>query len=202
MATEVYLMTALLVIAAAYVILRVHQMMKFQGKMLVTCPENRKAAAVQIGWGRALRAALLGKKHLELCECSRWPEMEKCEQDCLFQVERDPEGHKVWNMVASFFAGKKCVYCGKTIDALSHFDQYPALLNSERKTTEWDKLRPEQLPAAFEHSKPVCSNCHTIETLIRQQPDRVTYRPWERSGPLGEYKPEGENKPQTIEPRM
>lgn len=202
MATEVYLLTSLVVIAAAYLLMRVHQMIKFQGKMLVTCPENRKGAAVKISWGRALMAALLGRQHLELCECSRWPELEKCERDCLFQVERDPKGHKVWNVAANFFAGKTCAYCGKPIDALSHFDQYPALLDAGKKTTEWDKLRPEELAEAFENRKPVCSSCHTIETLIREHPDRVTFRPWERSGPLGEYKPEGENKPRTIETRM
>lgn len=202
MATEVYLVTGLLVILVAYLALRVHQMMKFQGRMLVTCPENRKPAAVRIAWMRALRAAVLGKKQLQLCACSRWPEMDKCEQDCLFQVERDPEGHKVWNVAANYFAGKACVCCGKPIEALSHIDDYPALIDKQMKSREWDKLRPEDLPEAFENCKPICSSCHAIETLIREQPDRVTYRPWERSGPLGEYKPEGENKPKNIETRM
>jgi hypothetical protein len=189
MATEVYLLIGLLVIATAYVAVKVHEVIKFRGRMLVTCPETRKPAAVKVGLWRAIRTSLFGKAHVELCECTRWPEAAKCEQDCLFQVERYPEDHRVWNVAKSWFEGKTCVYCGKPIQVLSHTNQFPALLNAEKKTILWDELPPEKLPEAFASCKPVCGNCHTIESLIREQPERVTFRPWERSGPMGEYTP-------------
>ncbi len=199
MATEVYLLVGLLVIAAAYVVMRVHQVMRFRGKMLVTCPETRKAAAVKVGLGRAVWAAILGRPHLVLCECSSWPEREKCEQDCLFQVERYPEDHRVWNVASEWFAGKKCVYCGKPIETLSRIDRHPALLDADKKTIEWDKLPAEKLPEAFSKARPVCWSCNAIETLVREHPDRVVFRSWERTGPLGEYTPEAENKRTKIE---
>ena len=189
MATEAYLLLGLVVIAAAYVATKIHEVAKFHGQMLVTCPETRKPAAVKVGMWRAIRTSMFGKPHMELCECSRWPEAGKCEQDCMFQVQRYPEEHRVWNVAAAWFEGKKCVFCGKPIRSLSHMDQYPALLNDKNVTIEWDDLPAEKLPEAFDKYKAVCADCHTLETLIREQPERVTFRPWEHSGPMGEYKP-------------
>ena len=204
MATEVYLLAGLLVVGATYVIVKVRQMMKYHGTMLVTCPENRKTAAVKVSWGKALRSALRGERvHLELQQCSRWPEMSKCEQDCVFQVRVDPEKHQIWSVAKEFFAGKKCAYCGKPIQSLSHFDDYPALLDATNLTTEWDKVKPQDLPEAFSTRKPICASCHALQTVIREHPEHVVFRPWERSGPLGEYTPmvEGE-KPRPIERKM
>ena len=62
-------------------------------------------------------------------------------------------------------------------------------MDAERKTLEWDDLEPEELPVALSACLPVCWSCHITETLIREHPERLTFRPWERSGPIGEYVP-------------
>jgi hypothetical protein len=188
---DVFLAILFLVTAAGYLTYRVRQVVKFRGKMLVRCPETGKPAAVKMATWRATLSALFGRRDLELSTCSRWPERSDCGQDCLCQVTTDPESHRVWSIASQWFEGKKCVYCHKPIEKLSHFDRMPALLNAERKTFEWNDIPAEQLPEALWGCQPVCWSCHIAETFIREHPDRVVFRPWKRSGPLGEIVAEG-----------
>ena len=200
MAGEVYLLVALVVVAVAYLMSPVREVLRFRGKMLVTCPETRKPAAVKVATWRATLAALLGRRDIELSNCSRWPEREDCGQDCICQITADPESHRVWSIASQWFDGKKCVYCRKPIEKVSHFDRRPALLNAERKTIEWDRIPAEKLPEALCGCLPVCWSCHITETFLREHPERVVFRPWKRSGPLGEYVPENRGKQTTTDP--
>ncbi|HXJ15987.1 MAG TPA: hypothetical protein VNM68_02185 [Candidatus Polarisedimenticolia bacterium] len=193
-----YLLFGLLALATAYVIYRILPILRFRGTMLVTCPENRKPAAVKIAVGRAAAESLVGRPHVELGDCSRWPERRDCGQDCLCEIEADPVGHRVWSVATRWYEGKECVYCHKPIEPLSHLDQRPALVDAERKTVEWDDLPPEKLPEALAGCLPVCWNCHVAETLIREHPDLVTFRKWERSGPIGEYTPKNLHEKSTT----
>jgi len=197
MATEVYLFIALLAIALVYVTKRVWEALKFRGKMLVTCPETHEPAAVKVNVPRAAVEAMVGRHKLALCNCSRWPERADCDQACLEQIERDPERHRVWTIASNWYAGKRCIYCRKPIETLSHFDRSPALLDYEWKTAEWDHLPAETLPAEFSRELPVCWSCHVTETLLREHPDVVTFRPWAKCGPLGEYVPKNLNPKST-----
>jgi hypothetical protein len=185
----ILLLIALAAAAIAYVSYRVGQFMKYGGKMLVTCPETGKPAAVKVSLWRAIVAAVVGQRHIELSDCSRWPEREGCPQDCLCQIEADPEGHRVWQIASKWYEGKTCVYCKKPIEKFDHLDRKPALLSPEGKTFEWNTIPAEKLPEAMWGCLPVCWNCHIAETFLREHPDRVTMRPWERGGPVGEYVP-------------
>ncbi|HUK51683.1 MAG TPA: hypothetical protein VL099_00170 [Candidatus Binatia bacterium] len=190
MSHEYYLLGAMVVLALAYAIPQLLRVRAFRGAMLVTCPENKKPAAVKVSVWRAAMAAVLGRRHLELCNCSRWPERRDCPQDCICEIVGDPEGHRVWNVATEWFRGRACACCGKPITRLGHLDRRPALLDAQHKSVEWDAIPPEKLPEALWGSKPVCWNCHIADTFVREHPDLVTYRPWERSGPLGEYTPQ------------
>ena len=183
-----------LALIVVYVVWQVQQFRKYEGKMLVICPETGKPAAVRIGVAQAVWAALRGRRSIELSTCSRWPERADCDQDCLCQIEANPEAHKAWTIAAKWFVGKKCAYCGIEIPPVEHLDRMPALVNLEKKTYKWDEIPPEELPDAFEACKPVCWNCHIAETFIREHPDLVTYRPWKKGGPVGEYVPEKEKE--------
>lgn len=163
---------------------------RYQGKMLVTCPGTGKPAAVKVDTWRGILAALVGFRRVQLCACSGWPEREDCDQDCLCEIEANPEEHKVWTIASKWFEGKKCAVCGEAISPVQHLDRTPALANFKHETQQWDQIPTEKLPEALWASQPVCWNCHIAETFKRQFPDRVTYRPWERGGPLGEYIPQ------------
>ena len=182
MATETYLLIASAVIAGAFLIHRlqiaIRQYWKLSGKMLVSCPETQKTEAVEIATGHAAAAALVGRRDVELKACSRWPERKDCDQDCLSQLESDPERHWVWNIAIEWYAGKSCVYCKKPIQGLNHFDHRPALLNLEGKAVEWDEICPKDLPEMLSFCQPVCWNCCIVQNFRQEHPELVV----ERSG--------------------
>lgn len=182
--------TFALAVVIWYIVGQILQYRKYEGKMLVTCPETGKPAAVKVNFWRAVRAALIGRRDIELSACSRWPERADCGQECLCEIEDNPQAHQAWTIAAKWFEGKKCVYCGHAIEPMKHLDRTPALVNPEKKTYQWDQLPVEELPDAFSSCKPVCWSCHIAETFVREHPDLVTYRPWKRGGPIGEYVPE------------
>jgi len=149
---------------------------RFRGERLITCPETHKTEAVDVAARKAGLTALLGDPTLRLDRCSRWPERQDCGQECLQQVETDPEHCLVWNIVSNWYQGKSCVYCHKPFGPLHHLDHAPALLAPDHSTTEWSRLRPEQLPEIFATHQPVCWNCHIAETFRRLHPELVVDR--------------------------
>jgi len=200
MINEAYLLIAVIVVAAAYFMTRIQYVHKFQGKMLVTCPETRKPAAVKINSWRAVAAALAGRHHMELSSCSRWPERGDCGQECICQIVLGPDSHRVWTIASRWYEGKKCVYCHKQIEKVSHFDYSPALLDAERKTFEWDGIPTEKLPEALWGCLPVCWSCHMTETFLREHGDLVVMRNWKRDGPLAEIVPDDRDKQSATAP--
>jgi hypothetical protein len=148
----------------------------YRGKRIITCPETHKPAAVDVAAGEAALGAFLFEPTLRLKECSRWPERENCGQECLQQIEVNPENCLVWNIVSKWYEDKNCVFCHKTFGGLHHLDHAPALLSPDHKTVEWKDVRPEQLPEVFATHKPVCWNCHVAQTFRRLHPELVTDR--------------------------
>jgi hypothetical protein len=151
---------------------------RFRGAGVVTCPETGKPAGVSVDARHAAATAFQAHPELRLSVCSRWPERAGCGQECLRQVEASPEDCLVRSLLARFYAGKSCVYCGKRFDAIEWHDHKPALLNADGRTIEWRELAPEQVPGALAADKPVCWNCHVAQTFKREHPELVTYRPW------------------------
>ncbi len=148
----------------------------YRGKRLITCPETHKAAAVNVAAGEAAMGAFLSEPTLHLKQCSRWPERQNCGQECLQQIEADPENCLVWNIVSQWYEGKPCAICHKTLGKLHHVDHAPGLLSPDHKTVEWKELRPEQLPEIFSTHRPVCWNCHIAEKFRRLYPELVVDR--------------------------
>ncbi|HKN24871.1 MAG TPA: hypothetical protein VJX72_08500 [Candidatus Acidoferrum sp.] len=170
--------------------------LRYRGQRLVTCPETHQAAAVHVNAGKALSTTLIGKQAIRLDQCSRWPEKRNCGQECLSQVNADPEHCLVWNIVAAWYKGKSCAYCQRPFGEIHWHDRHPALLSPERIAKQWNEIPAEQLPGVFETHLPVCWNCYIAETYRRQNPDGVLNRTWER-GAGGEYVPkEEETTPQ------
>ena len=164
------------------VVLAIRRIVRFGGQMLVTCPETRQPAAVKVNnWSAAL-APLAVPAHIHLNACSRWPERKDCAQECVCQLEQDPEAHRVWTIASHWYDGKQCAYCGRVIE-LNHFEHAPALLDAEKKMSEWTGLPAEKLHDAFASSLPVCWNCYMTETFMHEHPGRTVIRPWKHSPP-------------------
>lgn len=152
--------------------------MRFHGTRLITCPETRRPAAVEVAATDAAIEALRHRPRLHLKECSRWPERADCGQDCLSQIQAAPEGCLIQNIVSRWYAGKKCVYCRKTFGELHWHDHPPALRSPEKTTVQWNEVAPERLLDVLETHQPVCWNCHVAESFRRAHPDLVTDRSW------------------------
>src|SRR5689334_8275968 len=112
MTVTIAIIVAVLVLAAGLFILRaipgVRAYFTFRGKRLVTCPETHKTEAVNVAAAEAAAGAFFVEPTVRLKECSRWPERQDCGQDCLQQIEADPENCLVWNIVAKWYEGKEC----------------------------------------------------------------------------------------------
>jgi hypothetical protein len=178
----VTVLTILVVLALAGVLFTVRAVpglgayFRYRGKRLITCPESHTTEAVEVAAAEAGVGALLSEPTLRLKQCSRWPERHDCGQQCLQQIEADPENCLAWNIVAKWYEGQSCVFCHQPIRPLHYLEHVPALLAPDHKTTEWKRIRPEQLPAAFKTHRPVCWNCHVTETFRRLYPELIVDR--------------------------
>lgn len=183
-ATVLTITIAVLFLAVALFVFRVvpgvRAYFRFRGQRLITCPESHTSEAVTVAAKEAGLGAFLNEPTLHLDKCSRWPEREACGQECLQQIEADPQNCLVWNIVAKWYEGKKCVFCQKPITPLHHIDHAPALLGPDFQTKEWKGIQPEKLPEVFSTHQPVCWNCHVTETFRRLHPELITDRPVNR----------------------
>ena len=151
--------------------------LRLRGKRLITCPETREPAAVDLDLKYAAFSSAFGKPHLRLKDCSRWPEREHCGQMCLSQIEGAPQDCLVRQIVARWYHGKRCAYCRKDFGQIQWHDHKPAILSPEGMTLQWNEVAPEQLPYMLSTHRPVCWNCHIAESFRRHHPELVVDRP-------------------------
>jgi hypothetical protein len=180
MTTTYLLLLSILVMVIGFLVFRAFPVLgayfTYRGKRLITCPETKKTEAVDVDATKAAIGELFGDPKLRLDFCSRWPERHDCGQECLAQIEADPDNCLVWNIVSNWYEGQKCVLCHKKFGRLSRFDHPPALMEPDHKTTEWSRLRPEQIREAFSTSLPVCWDCHIAESFRYVHPELVVDR--------------------------
>jgi hypothetical protein len=175
----IYLAAALVVAVTLYPVawLLVHTYLEFRGARVVTCPETKEFAAVEVNAKRAALSCLAGQPSLRLSDCSRWPERAPCGQECLRQIEQAPGDCLLRNVLERWYAGKRCVYCGRGLDHIDWLEHKPALLSPDGRTLEWQEIRAEKVPAALDSHRPVCWNCHIAQTFRRLHADLVVERP-------------------------
>jgi hypothetical protein len=147
----------------------------YRGKRIVICPETHLPEAVDVAAGKAAISALFAEPEPRLRHCSRWPERRDCGQECLNQIEADPDNCLVWNIVSNWYEGQSCALCHMRFGRLRHMDP-PALMGPDGKTIGWDEFPAQQLPEIFSRYQPVCWNCHVTETFRRVHPEVVTGR--------------------------
>lgn len=171
---------AILVVLAALVVggaVLFRAWLGWREKRLITCPENEKPAAVRVAAAQATLGALSGHQALALSECSRWPEMQGCGQECLRQIEKGPGECLVRTLVARWYEDKSCGACGKPIRDVAWADQRPGLRAPDGRISAWPDVAPETLPGIFKTHAPICWNCLVVLRVASEHPDELTVRP-------------------------
>jgi hypothetical protein len=60
---------------------------RYRGTRIVTCPETKKPAIVEVDSLHASLTSTVGLPDIRLEECSRWPIKEQCGQECLLDLD-------------------------------------------------------------------------------------------------------------------
>ena len=178
MSIELYLIALLLALASLYFVfpLVAGAFVRYRGKRVITCPETRKPAAIEVDAGHAALTAAISHPELRLKACSRWPEREDCGQECLLQVQLSPEDCLLRNILTGWYADKYCASCGRQFAEIHWLDNKPALLSPKGKTVEWSEIPPEEVPGVLATHFPVCWDCHITATFCRQHPEMIVDR--------------------------
>jgi hypothetical protein len=155
-----------------------HTYFKFRGARLITCPETREPAAVDVDARHAALLLPIVDRGLRLKECSRWPERKDCGQECLLEIESSPEDCLVRTILTKWYLGRKCIVCGKSFGEIAWLDHKPALMSPGKPSLEWREIPPENLPTLLVTHMPVCWDCHIVEKFRRRYPELVVDRPW------------------------
>jgi len=150
---------------------------RWRGTRIVTCPENKQAAAVDMDLRYAIAGSIAGRPELRLRDCSRWPERSACGQVCLSQVEESPEACLVRTTLERWYDARTCAYCRKPFGAIHWHDHKPGLRGPEGDLLEWSAIPPETLPDVLSTHQAVCWNCLVAEGFRVRFPELVVERP-------------------------
>ncbi len=153
----------------------------YRGTRVVTCPESRQPVAVAVDARAAALAATSGPPRLHLESCTRWPERQGCGQECLAQVQSDPEACLLLHILGDWYGGKKCAFCGRVLGPWRPFAHRPALLAPSGTLCDWDDFPAERVIEVLASHQAVCWDCRVAEGFRREHPELVT----DRKAPLG-----------------
>ncbi len=176
-----YLMVIVLATTAVYFGIRwlVRVSSKYRGTKLVTCPETRRPAIVEVDALHASLTSTVGLPDIRLETCSRWPLKEQCGQECLTELDVAPGQCLVSGVLMRWYGGKNCCYCHKPFEELQWADHKPALRSPEGSLVSWNGVPVDNLSMVLETHLPVCWDCYIAQTFRRDHPDLVVYRPWQ-----------------------
>jgi hypothetical protein len=150
---------------------------KYRAKMVLTCPESWTPVAVKVDLARAAVGEIVGKSDIKLTSCTRWPERQDCDQDCVLQIEVAPEDCIIKTMLSKWYADKLCAFCNTPIGKISWLGPRPALLDPHSGiTVECLDVPAERLPDLLTDHRAVCPNCHVAESFRRINPALVVDR--------------------------
>jgi hypothetical protein len=168
---------AIVVVFAAILLGRqVRAWWEYRGQRVIVCPDSRAPAGVVVDARHAAVTSLLGTPELRLTACSRWPERGGCGQPCLSQIAAAPEDCLVRSIVARWYEGKTCAFCGQSFGRIEWTAARPALLEANGVSIEWSRVPADRLQEVLAVGRPVCFACHMAGKMVRERPDLVTDR--------------------------
>ena len=158
---------------------------RYRGTRIVTCPETKEPAIVEVDALHASLTSTVGLPDIRHEECSRWPLKEQCGQECLMDLDVAPERCLVSGVLMQWYRDKNCVYCRKPFPELQWVDHRPAVRSPDGKLLGWDEVNVDRLPNVLETYSPVCWDCYIAQRFRLDHSDLVVFRPW-RNGISGD----------------
>jgi hypothetical protein len=158
-----------------------------RGPRVITCPENGCRAEVEVSaWNSGLAAAFGESRH-RLAACSRWPEMEGCDQACVSEIEATPGGCLVRSIVADWYRGRNCAYCGRAIPETHAGDRRPGFRSADGRTLAVAEVEPVRLGEVLPTAQAVCPNCYDAMSFREHFPGVPIVRTKPESQPLSTH---------------
>ncbi len=158
---------------------------RYRGSRVVTCPETKKPAIVEVDALHASLTSIVGLPDIRLENCSRWPVKKQCGQECLTDLDVAPDSCLVSGVLMRWYRDKNCVYCGKAFSEIQWVDHRPALLSTEGNLLSWNEVDLDKLRGVLETHSPVCWDCYITQDFRVNHPDLVVYRPWQNDSSGG-----------------
>jgi hypothetical protein len=180
MDTAVGSLIAIIILAAALwygIRWLVRSSSKYRGSRVVTCPETKKPAIVEVNSLHASLTSTVGLPDIRLENCSRWPIKKQCGQECLMDLDVAPERCLVSGVLMRWYRDKNCVYCRKAFPDLHWVDHRPGLINTDGKLVSWNEVKLDKLRDVLETYSPVCWDCYIAQQFRLDHPDLVVFRP-------------------------
>jgi hypothetical protein len=177
---EVFIAILMALVVVAYAALAITAYFRMRGTRIVTCPESKQTAAVTVDAAHSALGGIFDVADIQISTCSRWPARPECDQACAGEIARAPKHTTTFQMMAQWYAGKKCAICGRDMPALSHFAPEPGIMSvtssPEAVTIAWVDVPAEQLPKMLPTHLPVCSSCHLMTWFRHEHPELVVDR--------------------------
>jgi hypothetical protein len=162
---------------------------KYGGTQVVTCPETKAPAQVEVDVFEAAVSSALGVADIRLQNCSRWPMKKDCGQECLVGLHVAPDDCLVHGVLMKWYRGKQCVYCGIEFTELHLTDHKPVLRTPEGKLVQWQQVSLEDVSNVLSTHDSVCWNCYIAQSFAIEHPELVVYRPWRDAEPVNREAP-------------
>jgi hypothetical protein len=159
------------------VVLAARTWLKHRGTRVVTCPETKGPAAVRVDITHAAKTIAANDPALRVRSCSRWPEREKCGQQCLAEIAAAPAECLVRTTLVDWYRGSTCALCGRKIGEVHWVEHKPALLTPGREMVEWSEVSAESLDRVLATHQRVCWTCHVANAMRERFPGLVIDQP-------------------------
>jgi hypothetical protein len=180
MFTTTLLLALVVGAATAYFVVPylVRAFFRYKGTRVITCPETKMQALVEIDARHAALTSIVTKADIRLESCSRWPLRQECGQECLASIEGLPPDCLVQGVLMKWYRDKNCVYCGRKFEQVHWTDHKPALQSHDGKLIDWSEVRMSELEQTLSSNLPVCWDCYIAQSFRLEHPELVVYRPW------------------------
>lgn len=183
MNTAAYFIVIMMIATALYFGVRwlVRVSSKYRGSRTVVCPETGRPALVEVDTEHASLTSIVGRPEIRLESCSRWPMKNECGQECLANLDVAPGECLVSGVLTRGYRGKNCVYCDKPAEELHWMAHKPVVQTLAGELVQCDDVQIDKLSLVLKTHLPVCWDCYMSQTVLRNHPDLVVFRPWRNS---------------------